>query len=60
MKRGVLITFMAILIPWLLQAQETPNEPQNLSLEQAVTFPEKYRIEEQNGYGSYFTRLTPN
>ena len=47
MKRGVLITFMAILIPWLLQAQETPNEPQNLSLEQAVTFAVKYNKELQ-------------
>lgn len=47
MKRKALITFMAILIPWLLQAQETPNEPQSLSLEQAVTFAVKYNKELQ-------------
>lgn len=38
MKRGVLITFIAILIPWISQAQETTNGPQNLTLEQAVSF----------------------
>lgn len=27
MKRGVLIIFVAILIPCLLQAQTTPNDP---------------------------------
>lgn len=47
MKRKALITFTAILIPWLLQAQETPNEPQSLSLEQAVTFAVKYNKELQ-------------
>ena len=38
MKRGVLIIFVAILIPCLLQAQTTPNDPQRLTLEQAVNF----------------------
>ena len=38
MKRGILITFMAILVPWLIQAQTTTNEPQKLSLEEAVKF----------------------
>lgn len=36
MKKGVLITFIAILVPWLLQAQSPSNEPQSLSLEQAI------------------------
>ena len=55
MKRGVLIIFVAILIPCLLQAQTTPNDPQRLTLEQAVNFaveqqrttgiPNEYRIE---------------
>lgn len=38
MKRGVFITFAMILIPWFLQAQVTPGEPQNLSLGEAVSF----------------------
>ena len=38
MKRGVLIIFVAILIPCLLQAQTTPNDSQRLTLEQAVNF----------------------
>ncbi len=38
MKRGVLIIFVAILIPCLLKAQNTPNDPQRLTLEQAVNF----------------------
>lgn len=47
MKRGVLITFIAILIPWMLKAQSTPNEPQQLSLEEAVNFAAKYNKELQ-------------
>lgn len=47
MKRGIMITFMAILIPWLLQAQATPNEPQSLSLEQAVNFAVEHNKELQ-------------
>lgn len=47
MKRGVLITFIAILIPWMLKAQSTPNEPQHLSLEEAVNFAAKYNKELQ-------------
>lgn len=38
MKRGVLVTFIAILMPWIIRAQETPNGPQSLTLEQAVNF----------------------
>lgn len=38
MKRGVLITFIAILIPWITQAQDITNEPQSLTLGQAVSF----------------------
>lgn len=38
MKRGVLVTFIAILMPWMIRAQETPNGPQSLTLEQAVNF----------------------
>lgn len=39
MKRGVLVTIIAILIPWFLKAQNsTPNEPQHLTLEQAINF----------------------
>ena len=38
MKRGVLITFIAVLIPWILQAQTTPDEPRSLTLEEAVNF----------------------
>lgn len=47
MKRGVLITFIAILIPWFLQAQNTPQEAQSLSLEEAVNFAVKYNKELQ-------------
>lgn len=48
MKRGVLITFIAILIPWFVQAQTTKtNEPQNLSLEQAVNFAAEHNKELQ-------------
>lgn len=47
MKRGVLIIFAAILIPWHLKAQETTNEPQSLTLEQAVTFAVKHNKELQ-------------
>ena len=42
MKRGVLVTLMTIFIPWFLQAQNTPNDTQNLSLEDAVNFAMKY------------------
>lgn len=39
MKRGILVTFIAILIPWLAKAQnDGTSEPQNLTLEQAVNF----------------------
>lgn len=39
MKRGVLVTFVAILIPWFLKAQNPgTSEPQSLTLEQAVNF----------------------
>lgn len=49
MKRGVLVTFIAILIPWILQAQtSTPNEPQSLSLEQAVNFAVEHNKELQS------------
>lgn len=47
MKRGVLVTFIAILIPWILQAQETTNSPQNLTLEQAVNFATEHNKELQ-------------
>lgn len=47
MKRGVFITFVAILIPWMLQAQTTPDAPQNLTLEEAVNFAVKYNKELQ-------------
>lgn len=47
MKRGVLVTFVAILVPWLLQAQTTPNESQSLSLEQAVNFAVQHNKELQ-------------
>ena len=47
MKRGVLVTFVAILVPWLVQAQTTPNEPQSLTLEQAVNFAVEHNKELQ-------------
>ena len=48
MKRGVLVTFIAILIPWILSAQpSTPNEPQSLSLEQSVNFAVEHNKELQ-------------
>ena len=47
MKRGVLIIFVAILIPCLLQAQTTPNDPQRLTLEQAVNFAVEHNKELQ-------------
>ncbi len=47
MKRGVLITFIAVLIPWILQAQTTPDEPRSLTLEEAVNFAVKYNKELQ-------------
>ena len=48
MKRGVLVTFIAILIPWILSAQpSTPNEPQSLSVEQAVNFAVEHNKELQ-------------
>lgn len=47
MKRGVLVTIVAILVPWLLQAQTTPNESQSLSLEQAVNFAVQHNKELQ-------------
>lgn len=49
MKRGVFITFIAILIPWMLQAQtNVPQEPQSLSLEEAVNFAVEYNKELQS------------
>jgi len=47
MKKGVFITLVAILIPWLLQAQDAVNEPQSLSLEQAVNFAVEHNKELQ-------------
>lgn len=47
MKRGVLVTFIAILIPWIIQAQEAMNGPQSLTLEQAVNFATEYNKELQ-------------
>lgn len=47
MKRGVLIIFVAILIPCLLKAQNTPNDPQRLTLEQAVNFAVEHNKELQ-------------
>lgn len=47
MKRGVLVTIVAILVPWLLQAQTTSNESQSLSLEQAVNFAVQHNKELQ-------------
>ncbi|MDE6450767.1 MAG: TolC family protein, partial [Odoribacter sp.] len=47
MKRGVFITCMAIVIPWMLQAQNTTEEPQKLSLNEAVEFAVKYNKELQ-------------
>lgn len=47
MKRGVLVTFIAILIPWIIQAQETMNGPQSLTLEQAVNFATEHNKELQ-------------
>lgn len=47
MKRGVFITLIALFVPWLLQAQATPNEPQSLSLEQAVQFAVEHNKELQ-------------
>lgn len=47
MKKGVLITCIAILIPWFLKAQDTTNEPQSLSLNQAVTFAVEHNKELQ-------------
>lgn len=49
MKRGVLVTFIAILIPWILQAQTSAsNEPQSLSLEQAINFAVEHNKELQS------------
>lgn len=47
MKRGVLVTFVAILIPWILQAQTTPGEPQSLTLNDAVNFAVEHNKELQ-------------
>ena len=47
MKRGVLVTFIAILIPCLLRAQENQNGPQSLTLEQAVGFATQHNKELQ-------------
>ena len=42
MKRGVLVTFIAMFIPWFLQAQVAPTDAQRLSLTEAVDFAIKY------------------
>lgn len=47
MKRGVLVTFIVILMPWITWAQETPNGPQSLTLEQAVNFAVEHNKELQ-------------
>ena len=48
MKKGALITIVAILLPWLLQAQSTtPDTPQRLSLEEAVNFAVEHNKELQ-------------
>lgn len=47
MKRGVLVTFIAILIPCMMRAQESPNGPQSLTLEQAVNFASAHNKELQ-------------
>lgn len=47
MKRGVLVTFIVVLMPWMIRAQETPNGPQSLSLEQAVNFAVEHNKELQ-------------
>lgn len=49
MKKGVFMTFVAILVPWFLQAQvsEAVNEAQNLTLEQAVAFAVEHNKELQ-------------
>lgn len=47
MKRGVFIALIVLFVPWLLQAQATSNEPQSLSLEQAVQFAVKHNKELQ-------------
>lgn len=47
MKRGVLVTFIVILMPWITRAQETPNGPQSLTLEQAVNFAVEHNKELQ-------------
>ena len=65
MKRGVLIIFVAILIPCLLQAQTTPNDPQRLTLEQAVNFAVEHNKELQASqmnieFRSHFSRFASN
>jgi len=48
MKRRISATIVAVLIPWLLQAQATtPSAPQSLSLEEAVKFAVEYNKELQ-------------
>lgn len=48
MKKGVLITLMAVLVPWMLKAQgNTGQEAQNLSLEQAVNYAMEHNKELQ-------------
>lgn len=48
MKRGVLVTFIAILIPWILSAQpSTPKEPAKFVLEQAVILPVEHNKDMQ-------------
>ncbi len=48
MKKGIFIIFIAILVPWMLQAQSPSNEPQKLSLEQAIKFAIEHNKELQS------------
>ena len=47
MKRGIIITWLAFLLPCLLYAQEETAKPQQLSLEEAVEFAVKHNKELQ-------------
>lgn len=48
MKRGVLLASIAAMVPGFLWAQETPSEPQTLSLQQAVDFAVEHNKELQS------------
>ena len=47
MKRGIIIIWLAFLLPCLLYAQEETAKPQQLSLEEAVEFAVKHNKELQ-------------